>query len=346
MTDREKLDLWHYEKLYDLSPKAAIVRNVPTGRLMLYHVSSAENFPVMEEISRLSHKNLMRVYDTVLDGKKCISLCEYIDGMTLEDAVGRFRHYDEREARAIMLQVCSGLSELHAHGIVHRDVNPSNVMITRDGRVKLIDFDITREEKPDAERDTHILGTLGYTSPEQFGFAQTDGRADVYSCGVLLNYLLTGFLPGEKKYEGKLAEVISTCTEIDREKRYDSVKQLSDVLKGNRFSRYRRFRPLPGFRSRHLFPKILMGLLFFLYFGMFIEFGDSGLGMNDAWWATLAHGFVIFGCWSFFPYMLFGNMFNLSYRLFPKNPYYGRKLTKLLGVLSIILGTVIAYYTM
>ena len=348
MTENEKFDLWQYEKLYDLSPKASVVRNIPSGRLMLYHVSSAQNYPVMKDICSIRHPNLMCVYDTVLDGRRCVSLCEFLDGMTLEEAVERFSPYDEAAAKAIMIQVCGALSALHAHGIVHRDVNPSNVMILKNGAVKLIDYDITREEKPGAEKDTHVLGTLGYTSPEQFGFAQTDGRADVYSCGVLLNFLLTGCLPDEKRYEGKLSSVIDQCTQIDREKRYDSAAQLSQILKGNRYTKERRFRPLPGFRGKNPVPKVIMSVLIAFYFLLLavfisnvIEDGSSGMGDNETWIGTVIHFAILFLCWSFLPYMFFGDMFNLSYRICPKNRYLGRTITKILGAASIVLGFVL-----
>ena len=345
MTVNEKLDLWHFEKLYDLSPKVSVVRNIPTGRLMIYHVSSAENYPVMRDISALDHKNLMSVYDAVIDGGRCLSLCEYIDGMTLEDSVERFSPYSRQDARSIMIQVCGALGELHSHGIVHRDVNPSNIMISRDGIVKLIDFDITREEKPGSAKDTRILGTLGYASPEQFGFAQTDARADVYSCGVLLNYLLTGCLPDEKLYEGKLSGVIKTCMEIDRKKRFESVAQLAEVLKGNRYSKERRFGPLPGFRGKNPVPKVIMSLLIAVYFLFFIFYiigttvnGGIDSGAFGGRRENLTFAIAVFGFWSLFPYIFFGNMFNLAYRIYPKNESVGRKITILLGILCIIIG--------
>ena len=177
MTEREKYELWQFERVRELSKSATLVRNLRTGALMVYHVSPAENFPVMREISMINNANLMRVYDTVLQGSACVSLCEYLDAVTLEQAIDFFGVYDEKTAVNAILSVCNGLEALHRRGIVHRDISPSNVMVCRDGTVKIIDFDITRTQKPGMKKDTQILGTLGYASPEQFGFAQTEARA-------------------------------------------------------------------------------------------------------------------------------------------------------------------------
>lgn len=340
MTEYERCSLWQFEKIYDLSDSASVVRNAVTGQYMVYHVSAAENFPVMSRISMLNHRNLMRVYDVALNGGYCVSLCEYLGGTTLEAAVNTRGAFGERDAVRIMTQVCEALSALHANGIVHRDVNPSNVMLTSDGTVKLIDFDITRVSNPNAPKDTRILGTLGYASPEQFGFAQTDARSDVYSCGVLLNYLLTGRQPNETLCAGKLQPVVLRCIEIDRAKRFDSAAQLEAALKKPRLAKY------PFTPKKRIAFKIVSGILspvYLLAVGLYINswFDPRNLTSPEKIVNHVIFGATLLLFWTLLPYIFFCDAFSMSYRIRPNNHAGGRAITVFLGIASIVIGFVI-----
>ncbi len=99
-------------------------------------------------------------------------------------------------------------------------------MIDNNGVLKLIDFDVSRVYREERNMDTHILGTKGYASPEQFGFEQTDCRSDIYSVGVLINVLTTGKHIKEKLNDGRLKGIIEKCTSISPDNRYSSVKEL------------------------------------------------------------------------------------------------------------------------
>ncbi|MBR1730906.1 MAG: serine/threonine protein kinase [Ruminococcus sp.] len=230
MLNTEKYKLWQNTELSEIAPNLVLVRNDFDSRIMALRKSGAENFEIMRALCSVRHLNIMRVYDAVTDGNVCKSLCEFIDGLTLEKAVENFCPYKEKQVRDIMCQLCDGLSALHERGIIHRDINPTNIMITWDGIIKIIDFDITRTVKFNRSKDTRVLGTAGYASPEQFGFSQTNERADIYSCGVLMNYLLTGALPNERHAEGPLSAVIKRCTQIDENNRFQNAEQLKKAL--------------------------------------------------------------------------------------------------------------------
>ena len=87
------------------------------------------------------------------------------------------------------MQICKALGILHNSGIVHRDIKPENILV-RGTEAVLIDFDAARLVKPEHRTDTQIMGTTGYAAPEQFGFSQTDARADIYSLGIVFNEML------------------------------------------------------------------------------------------------------------------------------------------------------------
>ena len=151
---------------------------------------------------------------------------EYVAGTVLSELIKNGRTLEAERALEILGDVAKGLTELHRMGLIHRDVTPKNIIIVPGGNAVLIDFGIIRAFDGGKSSDTQILGTPGYAAPEQFGFTESDSRTDIYACGVLLNVLLTGKLPGEAVPEGKAGRIIKKCTEIDASKRYDDINAL------------------------------------------------------------------------------------------------------------------------
>ncbi len=171
---------------------------------------------------------LPEVYDaiTLEDGQ--IVLEEYIDGMTVDEVMQSGR-YHPRGARRVLLEVCHALTVLHERDIIHRDVKPENVMVTASGRVVLVDFNASRRVSVGA-RDTVIMGTVGYASPEQLGLSQSDARTDIYAAGVLLNVMATGRHPTEELARGKLGRVVRKCTAVNPSERYQTAEELARGL--------------------------------------------------------------------------------------------------------------------
>ena len=123
---------------------------------------------------------------------------ELVDGVALRTETGRRGVWPGREAAALVAGVADALAAAHALGVVHRDVNPNNIMVTRDGSVRLLDFGIARSVGVDITSITTtgtIIGTPGYMAPEQFEARAIDGRTDIYSLGVVLFEMLSGQLP-------------------------------------------------------------------------------------------------------------------------------------------------------
>ena len=174
---------------------------------------------------------LPTVYDviTLSDGE--VVLEEFIDGMTLCDMMEVEKH-NEEQAKSIIHSVCMALDILHGYGIVHRDVKPENVILGDDGRVALIDLNASRKVATGdlVRKDTVIMGTVGYASPEQLGLMQSDSRTDVYAVGVMLNVMLTGKHPTEQLAGGKYGAVVRKCTHINPDNRYQSALKLAAAL--------------------------------------------------------------------------------------------------------------------
>ena len=342
--------LWDFSLVSQIRKNLDLVQNKFTRQLMVRRISPAADYPVLQTLCRIKHRNLMEIYDVKTQDGVCISLCEYINGMTLDMRVEYYQPFDIRSAKDILCQICDGLSQLHINGIVHRDIKPGNVMITDDGTVKIIDYSISRLIKPEQRKDTTVLGTAGYASPEQFGFTQTNGKTDIYACGVLLNYLLTGKLPNEQLHQGPLTTVIQQCIEIDENKRFSSADELKKVLQGKKINRRRPFRPLPGFRSKHVFPKIITVFFYtvwifmlFVYINGFSMIMSSSL-KNIIQQLILMADIMVF--WSALPYLLFGDVFRMSERINPDNPRNGKYVLRILGTASIILGFVLIFVSL
>ena len=133
------------------------------------------------------------------------------------------------ESKQIARQLCSALWVFHSMGMVHRDVKPDNVII-RGKEAVLIDFDASRIYKSTIQEDTQILGTTGFAAPEQYGLSQSDGRADIYALGVLLNIMLTGEHPSRKLAGGRMGRIVQRCTMVNPAKRYKNILHLMEVL--------------------------------------------------------------------------------------------------------------------
>jgi serine/threonine protein kinase len=152
-----------------------------------------------EMVARLHHPGLTDVFDFFSEGDNAYVVMEYVEGERLDSLLNRSQdgRLPGQQAVEITVQLCQVLAYLHGQQppVVFRDLKPDNLMFRPDGRLKLIDFGIARFFKAGQTQDTQPLGTPGYASPEQYGRRQTDPRSDIYSLGVLLHQMVTGYDP-------------------------------------------------------------------------------------------------------------------------------------------------------
>jgi len=149
-------------------------------------------------LAMLDHTNLPKVADYFEEGGKQYLVMDFVDGQTLEQIVAATPGFIPEPTILVWAeQLCDVLEYLHMRQppIIFRDLKPANIMLTREGKIKLIDFGIARFFKAGKTKDTAAYGTMGYAAPEQFGTGQTDARSDIYGLGVTLHYLLTKFDP-------------------------------------------------------------------------------------------------------------------------------------------------------
>ncbi|MGV9326284.1 Stk1 family PASTA domain-containing Ser/Thr kinase [Streptosporangium sandarakinum] len=152
-----------------------------------------------KSVASLSHPNVVHVFDQGTDGGNVYLSMEYVPGRTLRDVLRSRGRLPAREALEVIIPVLAALGAAHQTGMIHRDVKPENVLLSDDGRIKVVDFGLARAiEATNQTRTGVMIGTIAYMSPEQVTAAAADARSDVYAAGIMLFELLTGSQP----YEG------------------------------------------------------------------------------------------------------------------------------------------------
>lgn len=146
--------------------------------------------------ARLSHPNIVNVYDVVDEGNLHYIVMEMIEGITLKNYVAKKGCLDSKEAIGIAIQVAQGIAAAHEQGIVHRDIKPQNIIIARDGKVKVADFGIARAASTQTLSAT-AMGSVHYISPEQARGGYSDARSDIYSLGITMYEMAAGRVPFE-----------------------------------------------------------------------------------------------------------------------------------------------------
>lgn len=150
-----------------------------------------------QAVAQLSHANIVSVYDVSTNPDREYIVMELIDGITLKQYMERRGRMDWRESLHFITQIMRGLSHAHSRGIIHRDIKPQNIMVLRDGSVKVADFGIACLANQRQTLTQEALGSVHYISPEQARGDRIDARSDIYSAGVVLYEMLTGRLPFE-----------------------------------------------------------------------------------------------------------------------------------------------------
>lgn len=204
--------------------------------------------------ARLSHPNIVNVYDVVDEENLHYIVMELIEGITLKSYIEKKELLDNKEAIGIAIQVAQGIAAAHEQHIIHRDIKPQNMIISKDGKVKVADFGIARAVSSQTVNSSAAVGSVHYISPEQARGGYCDERSDIYSFGITLYEMVTGRVPFEgdntvavalahledpvvppgdynpQVYPG-LEDIILKCTKKKPDRRYGSMEEVIHDLR-------------------------------------------------------------------------------------------------------------------
>ena len=201
----------------------------------------------------LSHPNIVSVYDVIDEGKLHYIVMELIEGITLKSYIQKKGRLEIKESIGIAIQVAQGIAAAHEQHIIHRDIKPQNMIISKDGKVKVADFGIARAVSAQTMTSS-AMGSVHYISPEQARGGFSDERSDIYSLGVTMYEMVTGRLPFEgdntvsialahlenavippsvynPEIPVSLERIILTCMEKKPERRYHSAEEVITDLR-------------------------------------------------------------------------------------------------------------------
>ena len=198
---------------------------------------------VWSALTECSSPRLPRVEATYELPEHFVVVYDFVPGRTLSKVIETDGPLTSESAVSLGIELCEAAEELHRHGIVHRDISPNNIVVAANG-AHLIDLGIARMRVEGASKDTTSLGTWGFASPEQYGFAQTDARSDVYSIGRVLGFALTGIRPDDETYEqalkailehapAKLVHAITRACSFEPSARFQSANDMAEALAGS-----------------------------------------------------------------------------------------------------------------
>ncbi len=142
----------------------------------------------------LMHPNIVNVYDVGEENRMYYFVMELVEGITLKHYIEKKIRLTAKEAISIAIQVSMGIEAAHNNGIIHRDIKPQNIIISKEGKVKVADFGIAKAATSNTVT-SHAMGSVHYTSPEQARGGYSDAKSDIYSIGITLFEMITGHVP-------------------------------------------------------------------------------------------------------------------------------------------------------
>ena len=278
-----------------------------TKELAIEKIMDEEKYDLYSKLKNIHHNNLVEILDVGIENGKCVVIEEFVNGVILNDVLRQRGKLSKEESEKYICELCDGLSILHRNKIIHRDVNPNNIMITNDGILKLGDYHISIQE--DLQEENRVVkGTEGYIAPEQISEEMADERSDIYAVGMVLDAMLGGYKSGtiNAGFLSKYARIITRATALEKKNRYPNVLRIKEEITGRvsdeEASILKIIRSIPGFRTLRLWKILIACIAYPMLLGeniLYIRFCRANLSVKQ----TLLVQILLF----VIPYILYTN---------------------------------------
>ena len=182
-----------------------------------------------QSVAGFTHPNVVNVYDVGDENGVYYIVMELVEGITLKKYIEKRGKIPFKEAVSIAIQVANGLDAAHKHNIVHRDIKPQNIIISKEGKVKVTDFGIAKVASSSTINSSSTMGSVHYISPEQARGGYSDARSDIYSLGITIFEMLTGTVAADIPLS--IDRIVIKCTQKKPDRRYQTAAELITDLK-------------------------------------------------------------------------------------------------------------------
>lgn len=276
-------EIYHYD-----GTGQSLAINEITHEICMKKTITYYDLNVFSYLKEHKHQNIPIIYDYYEKEGKLIVAEEFIQGRTLESIIKSTENSESMndsekfDLESILLEIMDGIEFLHnaEPKIIHRDIKLSNIMVTNDGVVKIIDYDAAKIYKPSEDRDTILIGTNGCAAPEQYGFGRSDERTDIYAIGILMRKLF----PDNSQYKS----IEAKATQIDAANRYGSIGEMRNAVLNKKnlpdMTKHRSLWPIPGFRSGKVWKMVVAVLGYIVILDFFFTIKISTAQSVVALW--------------------------------------------------------------
>ncbi len=228
MTEQDKYRLSLYTTVEVLRTtqygSVELVESSLDGARYIKKTYPADKRDVFRVLATIKHPHIPEIKEIFFDADTIV-IEQYLVGETVAHHLERRHGFGKKEVRRIFQELLAAIGALHENNIIHRDIKPENIIIQPDGRVILLDYGIARLYTKNSNTDTELLGTVGYAAPEQFGFAQSDCRTDIYGLGKTMEKIFA-----VSKVPGDIEKATVRCVNFDPERRFQSVEEVRKYL--------------------------------------------------------------------------------------------------------------------
>lgn len=270
--------------------RVSLVQQLGTKKLFLKKEMSDYHFGVIDWLQQLPVKNTPRIYEMAEEEGQLTLIEDYFPGSTLQEILDNGTKFTPAAIRDIIEQLCDILAELHASAptIIHRAVCPSNILVTPDGTVKLLELNTCRWflGKPDV--DTSLIGKKDYAAPEQYTAGESGVLSDIYAVGMVMKRLLKEPANPADPDRVFVENVAWKCTQVDPKYRYQSARAVAATLRAGKDveqsapSPARRFLP-PGYRSSNPLYQLLFTALYIIVFNVALTLNVPAASTGQLW---------------------------------------------------------------